>query len=231
MATVHRGTAFTTQVDFPGGWTMADLQERLGGVSAERIRLFPPPACATEEDVIEIQAHEDRLYELDDGILVEKGMGWYKSIVAALLVTRINNFLATSDLGKVLGADGPLKILPGMVKIPDVTFISWNRWPKTPPPRRPVPAIVPDLAVEILSETNTKREMDGKLANYFRAGVRLVWYVDPATRSATVYRGEDDFSEVESHGVIVGGDVLPDFCMSLRELFDEADRQGPRDKG
>ena len=228
MATVAPGQTLTVQAEIPRDWTLADLQRRLGGIPADRIRLYPPPGCATEQDVLEIQAHEDRLCELEDGILVEKAMGWYESLVAALILTQINKFLEEADLGIAFGADATLKILPGVVKIPDVSFVSWDRWPKVTPPRRPIPAIVPDLTVEVLSETNTPAEMDEKLAAYFRAGVCLVWYVDPSTRSARAMTSVKDVQEIGPDHDLDGGNVLPGFRLSLRHIFDEADRQGPR---
>lgn len=152
MSTTIPGNTWTIHASLQTDWSMADLQEKLGGIPAARIRLFPPPGCATEENVIEIQTCEHRLFELEDGILVEKGMGWYESLIAAFLVAEIHLFLKQHDLGKVLGADGTIQILPGVVKIPDVSFISWNRWPKVPPQRRPIPALVPDLVVEVLRD-------------------------------------------------------------------------------
>jgi Uma2 family endonuclease len=217
----------TAQHPWPSDWSLADLQRHLGDIPAERIRLVPPPGYATEEDLIEIAAHEDRLYELEDGVLVEKPMGWYEAILATLISTRIGIYLETHDLGQVLGADGSLKILPRKIKIPDVSFISWERFPKERLRRRPVPALVPDLVVEVLSETNTKNEMDDKLAKYFQAGVRLLWYVDPESRSAKAYTGPGDVTDISEDGSLDGGNVLPDFEISLRWLFERADRQGP----
>jgi len=226
MPTATRSNLPRSQL--PEDWTFADLQRHLGGIPLERIRLFPPPGYATEEDVIEVEAREDRLCELEDGVLVEKPMGWYESILAAWIVSRLNAYLETHDLGQVLGADGALRLLPGKVKIPDVAFISWDRFPRTKLPRRPIPALVPDLAVEVLSETNTVEEMQGKLLEYFQAGVRLAWYIDPSTRAATAYTGPESSIEVPEDGDLDGGDVLPGFRLSLRELFEQADRQGPR---
>ena len=226
---LDRMTTFTFQAPFPADWSLADLQNRLGGIPLERIRLVPPPGCATEEDVLEIEAREDRLYELEDGILVEKPMGWYESLLGVLIATAITKYLDDHRLGKVLGADGSLNILPGMVKIPDVSFISWDRWPKQPLPRRPIPALVPDLAVEVLSETNTEKEMDDKLLKYFQAGVRLVWYVYPETHTAKAFTSPTLATESDENGVLDGGDVLPGFQLSLRELFERADQQAPED--
>ncbi|ETX04479.1 Uma2 family endonuclease [Candidatus Entotheonella palauensis] len=215
------------QAQLPGDWSLVDLQNHLGGIPLGRIRLFPPPGYATAQDVIDIQEQEDRLYELTDGILVEKTRGWYESLLAGLILTRLNVFLETHDLGLALGADGTLKILPGMVRIPDVSFIRWERLPAEPLPRRPVPERVPDLAVEVLSEGNTEAEMQGKLEMYFQAGVRLVWYIDPRTRSAKSYTSLTEVTLVDEHGVLDGSEVLPGFRLSLPQLFAIADRRKP----
>ena len=219
--------ARTLPRDWSSDWSLADLQEHLGGIPAERIRLVPAPGYATEQDLLDIADHEDRLYELEDGVLVEKPMGWHEAVLATWISTEIAVYLKTHDLGQVMGADGPLKILPGKVKLPDVSFIGWNRFPKRRLGRRPIPALVPDLVVEVLSDTNTKREMDRKLKQYFQAGVTLVWYIDPKTRSARAFTSPTDVTELDENGLLDGGHVLPGFQLSLRWLFERADRQGP----
>jgi Uma2 family endonuclease len=88
---------------------------------------------------------------------------------------------------------------------------------------------VPDLAVEVLSETNTQAEMDDKLEKYFRAGVRLVWYIDPATRSARAFTSQSGVREISLDDELDGGDVLTGFRLSLRFVFEQADRRGPGD--
>ncbi|MCA9265608.1 MAG: Uma2 family endonuclease [Planctomycetales bacterium] len=82
--------------------------------------------------------------------------------------------------------------------------------------------------VEILSKTNTQAEMEAKLQRYFEAGVQLAWYVDPSTRSATVYHGTNQATEIRSTGRLEGGTVLPEFYIELPWLFDRADRQTPQ---
>jgi Uma2 family endonuclease len=218
----------TLQAQLPGQWSLADLQQYLGGIPLERVRLFPPPGYATEEDVVRIKAREGRLCELEKGILVEKPMGWYESILAMLVGTEIGIYLKSHDLGQTLGADGMLKLLPGVVKIPDVSFISWKRFPQQELPRSPIPALVPDLVVEILSEANTEAEMMDKLEKYFQSGVRLVWYFDPASRSVRVFHGPRDVAHVDAQGVLDGQDILPGFQLLVGELYERADRQGPR---
>ena len=227
MSTIPDPVWLQPQFPIPSDWRLEDLHQRLGEISAERIRLNPPPGYATEEDVLRIQAQEGILCELDDGVLVEKTMGWYESILAGLILTEIRLYLREHPLGQVLAADGILKFLPGKVRIPDVSFISWGRFPDKQLPRRPIPSLIPDLVVEVLSDTNTKSEMERKLILYFSAGVRLVWYVDPATQTATAYESLDQPMVVPAGGVLSGGDILPDFELSLDRLFEEASRQGP----
>ena len=212
----------------PRDWSLADLRKRLWGIPLERIRLVPPPGYASEDDVLAAAAHEDRLCELEDGILVEKPMGWYESILAGIILTELRLYLRTHDLGQALGADGSLGILPEKVKIPDVSFISWERFPETKLPRRPIPKIVPDFVVEVLSETNTAEEMDEKLAKYLEAGVKLVWYVDPESRSAKMYTAPASVTAIYEQEFLDGGEVLPGFRLSLAALLEEADRQGTR---
>jgi Uma2 family endonuclease len=213
----------------PANWNLADIQDHVGGVPLERIRSFPPPGFATVEDVEQIQAEEDRLFELIDGILVEKAMGYYESLLAGWIITAINNYLIQNPIGQALTADGALRILPDQIRIADVCFISWSRFPEGRLPREPVPHLVPDLAIEVLSESNRPGEMERKRQEYFQAGVRLVWYIDPPTRSAMVYASPEDpgtrHAETEP---LSGGDVLPGFTLSLAEIFQQADSQAGR---
>ena len=81
--------------------------------------------------------------------------------------------------------------------------------------------MAPDLAIEVLSAGNTAAEMQRKLRDYFTAGVKLVWYIDPATRSAKSYTAEDKFIAVDESGSLSGGDVLPGFELPLGALFDK----------
>ena len=211
----------------PTDWSLADLQRHLGDIPLERIRLYPPPGMATLNNAIHVDAHEDLACELIDGVLVEKTVGWYESMLAAAIVHEILTFVKKRDLGKVLGTDGTLQILPDQMRMPDACFIGWDRFPDGKLPQEPMPRLVPDLAVEVLSESNTKAEMDRKLRDYFQAGVRLVWYVDPKTRTARIFLSPDDLEEIPEDGSLNGGEVLPGLEISLRELFEEADRCRP----
>jgi len=200
-------------------WTFADVWSRLGGIPPERIRMVPPPGTATEKDVLEAESRTGRICELIDGVPVEKTTDYYDSLIAVQIIQALAAFVDANELGIVLGAEGTLQILPKQVRIPDVCFIAWQRFPDRRLPAEPIPALAPDLAVEVLSQGNTEPEMQRKLRDYFSAGVRLVWYVDPRTRSARAYADETSFVEIGESESLSGGDVLPGFALPLRALF------------
>jgi Uma2 family endonuclease len=206
----------------PSEWMLADCLARLGDIPPSRIRMVPPPGTATEQDVLAAEGHTGRVCELIDGVLVEKTMGYMESIIAARIIHYLMTYLEKHDLGVVLGEAGTLRILPRQVRVPDVCFISWDRFPNRQLPREPIPALVPDLAIEVLSEGNTEAEMRRKLGDYFTAGVRMVWYIDPHNRSARSFTAEDQCLQVAEHESLRGGEILPGFELPLKELFAKA---------
>lgn len=206
--------------------TVADLLERLGDIPPHRVRMKPYPGTATEQDVIAAEAAPDkRLCELIDGTLVEKDMGQYESRLAIVLAYFIETYLSTHDLGVCFGEAAMLRIVPGRVRLPDVSFVSWDKLPNHELPAEPIATLVPDLAVEVLSASNTRREMENKRREYFRGGARLVWEIDPGTQSARVYTDPDAFQEIGPEGILNGDDVLPDFALPLQRLFARAGRR------
>jgi Uma2 family endonuclease len=124
---------------------------------------------------------------------------------------------------------------PGnQIRMPDVAFFSWARLPDGEIPDDPAPEIAPDLAVEVLSRSNSAGEMSRKLREYFEAGVRLVWYVDPLAKSVTVYTSLARSKVVPLTGTLDGGKVLPGFELPVRDLFaikkGRANKNGHRGK-
>ncbi len=200
--------------------TLADLLDRFGPIPAERIRTNPAPGTATEQDVIDIEERESRLCELVDGVLVEKTVGIYESNLASRLIYFLNAFVLKLDLGVVTAPDGMMRLAAGLVRIPDVSFISWNQLPGRRVPRVPIADLAPDLAVEVISPSNTSREMERKRQEYLAAGVRLVWYVFPEQQEVHVYSA-DRHDVLTIDQAISGGDVLPGFTLELRNLFEK----------
>jgi Uma2 family endonuclease len=202
--------------------TIADLCERLGGIDPSRILLKPAPGMAVEQDVVDINDHTNRLFELVEGTLVEKPMGVRESRVAAMLIQILGAFAESNDLGIVLAPDGMLRLAPGLVRMPDVSFLLWNRFPERKLPVEPIPDLAADLAIEVLSKSNTKREMRRKTGEYFAAGTRCVWLVDPVTRSIEVFSSPTSSARFTGDDPVAVGDLLPGLSLTPAELFRRA---------
>ena len=208
--------------------TVANLLERLGGISPDRVRMKPPPGTATEADLIAAAQRDGRPCELVDGVLVEKAMGYKESLLAGLLLSLLRAFIYPRKLGLVSGPDGMMRLFPGLVRMPDVAFVSWDRIPGRRVPDEPIAGFAPDLAVEVLSRSNTPAEMDRKRQEYFSAGAILVWLIDPVARTVTVFtHREPNRSAVLGEGDTLDGDsLLPGFALPLHDYFSELDLTG-----
>ena len=206
--------------------SLNEILDELGGIAAHRVRRGPTPGRATVADLL--KANENGVTcELVDATLVEKAMGWSESVIAALLIEILGGFVRKRNLGIVSGPDGLVEILPSLVRGPDVAFTSWERIPEGHFPTDAVPRIVPDLAVEVLSVGNTFMEMSRKRHEYFHAGVRLVWMVDPRERSVAVYTTINDYVILDESQTLTGHNVLPGLEIRLADVFGELDRRPP----
>jgi Uma2 family endonuclease len=187
------------------------------------VRFNPIPGTATIKDLL---LPENKRCELVDGTLVEKPVGLEESFLAMWLGHILTEFVQQRNLGIVTGESGFLELTEGTVRAPDVSFISWDRMPKRRRPSKPIPALSPDLAIEVLSKSNTKKEMIRKRKEYFRSGTRLVWEINPRNQSVRVYTAIDQFSDLSAADTLTGDPVLPGFKLPLAQLFAELNRHG-----
>jgi Uma2 family endonuclease len=214
-------------LEAPDILTVEDLREQLGGIPVRRILVRPSPGTATVDDVSRLLDHHDRRCELVDGTLVEKAkMGWEEANIGGEIYYFIRDFLRTHDLGILTGDQGTIQLWLGRVRIPDVAYYSWDRFPGMKKPKGAVPLLTPDIAIEVLSESNTRREMDLKRQDYFQSGTILVWEIDPVARTVEVFTAVDESTTLEADGTLDGGAVLPGFQLPLRDLFAKLDRLG-----
>ncbi len=207
--------------------SMADLLQQLGDVPLHRIRVRPAPGTATEQDVLDaLEGPQKRICELVDGVLIEKPMGHHEAMLASLLGHFLWEYLKGNDIGVVMGADGPVKLEPRQVRFPDLCFVSWEKFPEGKFPQKDrILQVAPDLAIEVLSESNTRAEMDRKLRDYFFAGVQMVWLINPKTQTAEVYTSPTDKKRIPKNGSLDGGEVLPGFRVALPKLFAKTRRR------
>lgn len=177
----------------------------------------------TPEDLLSIP--DSVSYELVDGKLVERNMGFESSEIAARMIFLIALFLRDHRLGRLVGADASYQCFPdapNKVRKPDVSFIRSGRFPGDKAPLGHCP-IAPDLAVEVISPKDLAYEIEEKVAEYLAAGVPLVWVVHPPTKTVRVHRSRSSprgsVSELNESDSLDGEDVLPGFTCPVKELF------------
>lgn len=132
----------------------------------------------------------------------------------------LRQFVRAHQLGRVTVETGTVTERgPDSVRGPDVSYWSVETLPLDKRPRG-YPDLPPDLCVEGLSPSNRPGAMNEKLREYFRRGVRMVWFVDPSNRTAVVYRSPDQGLLLHEEAALSGEDVLPGFQCRVAELFD-----------
>ncbi len=209
--------------------TLADILEQMGGIDPGRIRATPTPGKATEKDLIRLNDRKDKIYELVDGVLVEKIMGFPESALACWIGHLLQTFLDSNDLGLIAGADGATRLMPGLVRVPDLSFVSWDRLPhRGIVPEQPILGLAPDLAIEVLSKGNTRKEMSRKLREYFLAGASRVWFVNPKNRTVQDFTSPEEMSLLTEDQTLEGRELLPGLRLPLARIFARVARSEER---
>jgi Uma2 family endonuclease len=141
-------------------------------------------------------------------------------ILCARLAAALINFVEANELGMAFGAETGFVVEqdPDSVLGVDASFVSRERLAAVETFEKFFP-FAPDLAVEVLSPSNTVSEIDEKITMYFAAGSRLVWIVKPKQRTIAVYNSPSDVRTLGEHDTLDGGDVLPGFTLKLSKLF------------
>lgn len=173
----------------------------------------------TADDLLRMTGDEH--YELVDGKLVEKGMGVRSSLVARNLITLLGPFARGQGLGEVFESECGYVLFPDLnnrVRKPDVSFVRRDRFPTDGLPRGWF-RLVPDLAVEIISPNDTAEEVAARITDYLRAGVALLWIVDPESRLVQIFRRDCSAAWLLGTGELKGEDVLPGFVCRVEDVF------------
>ena len=152
-------------------------------------------------------------------------MGYRESLMASTLLMIVGAFVRPRKLGVVAGADAIMRLRDGRNRLPDVSFTSWENVPTKDAHLKSVADFAPDLAIEVISDGNTQSEIARKREDYFAAGTRLVWIVEPDDRTVAVYTDPNSFSLLRESDTLTGGDVLPGFELPLAEFFNDPQLQ------
>jgi len=201
--------------------TMGELLDRLGGITPHRVCADPPPGTATLRDFTrrDGRSASGAMCELIDRTLVEKSMGSEQTTLTMWIGHKLLNYLDEHPIAFVSGETYPLLVAPGLVRSPDISVVLWESRPDGTIPVGPVARDVPALAIEVISPSNTPGEMRRKLAHYFAAGVKVVWFVDPQKYSGAIYTSPEDVTLLDETGVLTAESVLPGFTLPLSVVF------------
>jgi Uma2 family endonuclease len=174
----------------------------------------------TAEELLRMPADGFR-YELVRGELRKMApAGYVHGRVAMNISAPLLQYVRAHNLGIVCAAETGFKLAtnPDTVRAPDVAFIRRERvaevgdiegyWPGAP-----------DLAVEVISPSDTYGEVEEKVLEWLEAGVRMVVVVNPRRRVVTVYRSLTDIAILTEADALDGGDVVPGWTMPVRDIF------------
>ena len=187
----------------------------------------PPRSAArprvTAEDLLTMPSGD--LFELVNGELVERNMSWEAERIGMNVAGSLWHHCRKNDCGEVNGSNAGYQCFeeiypddPDRLRKPDVSYISLDRLPNVPVVRGYC-TVVPDLAVEVVSPNDLSEEVEEKVDEYLRAGVRLVWVVHPHTKTIRVHRANGTLQDLRLTDELSGEDVIPGFRCPVSEVF------------
>lgn len=179
-----------------------------------------PPKLHTADDLLGLPKGNRRRELVRGEYHFTMFPGFEHGALATDLSYHLRHFLRGKKLGRLVTEAGfKMEQAPDTVRFPDLAFVVQDRLPEQG--RLPVGFLTgaPDLAVEVLSPTNTSAEIKEKLALYFATGACLAWVIQPAKRAVVVHRPDREPQLLQEGDTLDGGDLLPGFTLSLTELF------------
>jgi Uma2 family endonuclease len=172
----------------------------------------------TAEEFDNYPFEEDKRYELDEGELIEMTRPAYKhNRVMSTLHLELGIYFRQSRIGEVLLSENLYALSPNTRRAPDLAVILGDRHAELE--NATVIPIVPEIAIEILSPSETPRMIHRKLKQYFDAGVKEVWMIDTETRTVEIWTSpalpDHELTATEA----LTSRLLPGFALPLEKLF------------
>ncbi len=163
-------------------------------------------------------------YELVDGELVDMDGTPPHSVVGAQISRLIGNRIVEAGLPLHVGHNGGFQMNPHTLRFPDVHVTTWERMETYNPGEGAWPRFAPDVAIEVVSPSNTPAVLARKTAEYFANGSRAVWIADPTPRTVSIRR-HDQPEQVFAVGDVLHGDPeIPGFACPVADVFAVLDR-------
>lgn len=168
------------------------------------------------EDFLRRSETPDMRFELVEGelITVSPTMPEHNDARDTLLVA-LRNFLAGRGLGRVW-SEQAFHLFGDTIRIPDIAYVRAGR---TIAPRQ-LPKGAPDLAVEVISPSNTPRELDRRISDYFAAGCKRVWLLFPEHQEVYIH-GSAGVVRRQGDELLEDAELLPGFSVRVSSLFEQ----------
>ena len=132
------------------------------------------------------------------------------------LISLLNSYVRENQLGRIYIPDTGFRV-GERVLMPDIAFLSNEHIPADRSKASPIP---PDLAVEVVSQTDALHRIEEKAFAYLEAGTQLVWVLKPVSKTVTVYRSETDITLLTRNDALTGENVVEGFSCQVAELFE-----------
>ena len=172
----------------------------------------------TAEEFDNYPFEEDKRYELDEGeLIVMTRPAYWHNLVLKILLVELELYFRAHPIGEVLLSENLYALSPNTRRAPDLAVILGNRRAELLDAK--VIPIIPDIAVEVLSASETTRQILRKLKQYFQAGVKEVWIIDPQSRESEIWIGPTLPEKTLTVGDTLTSPLLPDFALPLAALF------------
>lgn len=167
---------------------------------------------------------EDGRYELVDGEVIEIGnSGMEHGYLASILNFHLSRCILPKKLGVLCDSSTAFAMKTGNKRSPDIGFVAKARLQGLKRLPKGFFQGAPDLAVEVISPSNTFEEIHNKLVEYFDNGCRLAWVIHPDEQSVLVYRQPQPDRLLKLADSLDGEEVVPGFTLPVSELFAELD--------
>jgi len=178
------------------------------------------------EEFTGLSENADKLFEFIGGEIVEVPSNPYSSYIGGWILTYINMYLIHHPIGFATGEQGGYMV-SGERYAPDVAFLSKDKQSEIV--SSGYNPNVPDLAVEVISPSDTQRRLSVKIANYMADG-SVVWVVYQKTNEIEVYEPNQPVKILGLTDTLTGGTILPDFSLAVKDILDRPDKPQIKDQ-
>jgi Uma2 family endonuclease len=183
-------------------------------------RQMQPGLLLTAEQFLQLPPQEGKRFELDEGELIERTFPTFKhNRIALRLCTQLESFLRMNPLGEVFPSDCGFKLSPATVRGPDVCFLTADRVRLLDPESNHFDG-APDLVVEIVSPSDSARDLQRKVDQYLKPGARRVWVIYPDTRQVHAFSSDGSVRRIGPDDDLEAPDVIPGFRIRVGELIE-----------